>query len=71
VVSGLQDKYNFRRSSPSRRAQTTDMGITNQVRLTSTTDSGVRLTLSINTTRAPIQVILPKSTSALRECEIL
>ncbi len=72
VVSGLRDKYGLGSSSPSRRAQTTDIGITNQVRLSSTTDSGVRLTPFFNnTTRAPIQVTLPKSASALRECQIL
>jgi hypothetical protein len=72
VSSSMRQKYGFGSSSPSRRAQSTDVGITNQVRLPSTTDSGVRLTPSINnTTRAPIQVTLPKSASALRECETL
>lgn len=72
VSSNMRQKYGFGSSSPSRRAQTTDVGITNQVRLSSITDSAVRLTLSINnTTRAPIQVTLPKSASALRECETL
>jgi hypothetical protein len=70
--SALRQKYGFGSSSPSRRAQTTDLGITNQVRLSSATDSGIHLTLSINnTTRAPIQVTLPKSASAPRECETL
>jgi hypothetical protein len=41
----LRQKYNIGQSSPSRRAQTTDIGITNQVSLSSTTVSSVRLTL--------------------------
>jgi hypothetical protein len=69
VSSGLRAKYGFGSPSPSRRAQTTDIGITNQVRLSSTTVSGV---LFINnTTRVPIQVTLPNAASALRECQIL
>ncbi len=69
VSNNMKDKYGFGKSSPSRRAQTTDMGITNQVRLSSTTHTGVHLTPNI--TRAPIQVTLPKSASAIRECEAL
>jgi len=45
VSSGLREKYGFGLSSPSRRAQTTDIGITNQVCLAFTTVSGVRLIL--------------------------
>lgn len=45
VAGGLREKYNLASRSPSRRAQTTDVGITNQVRLSSTTGSRVRLTL--------------------------
>ena len=72
LSSGMRGKYGFESRSPSRRAQTTDVGITNQVRLSSTTDSSIRLTVVINnTTRGPIQVTLPKSASALRECESL
>lgn len=41
----LRQKYNYKQSSQSRRAQTTDIGITNQVRLSYTTDFSVRLTL--------------------------
>ena len=69
VASGLRYKYGFPQSSPSRRAQTTDIGITNQVHPSLTTDSGIRLTIC-NTTRARIQVTLPKSASAHRECEL-
>lgn len=72
VSNALRQKYGIGSSSPSRRAQTTDLGITNQVRLSSSTDSGIHLTPSIyNATRAPIRVTLPKSASAPRECEIL
>jgi hypothetical protein len=70
MSSNLRQKYGIGSSPPSRRAQTTDIGTTNQVRLPSTTDSGVPLTL-FDTTRAAIQVTLPKSASALRECETL
>jgi hypothetical protein len=44
VSSGLRDKYGMGSSSPERRAQTTDIGITNQVRSSSAIDSGIRLT---------------------------
>lgn len=70
VASNMRAKYNFAPSSPSRRAQTTDVGITNQVRFSSATDSRVQLTL-FNTTRAKIRVTSPKAPSALRECETL
>ncbi len=44
VSSGLRGKYGIGSSSSlSRRAQTTDIGITNQVRLSSTSDSGIRV----------------------------
>jgi cathepsin D len=66
VSDAIRQKYGISSSGPSRRAQTTDIGITNQVRLSFTTDSGVPLT-PFNTTRAPIQVTLLKSASALRE----
>jgi hypothetical protein len=50
LSSNLRGKYGIGSSSPSRRAQTTDIGITNQVRFSSTTDSGDPLTL-FNTTK--------------------
>jgi hypothetical protein len=65
AANALRAKYNMGQSSPQRRAQTSDIGITNQVCPSSATDSAIRLT----TTRARIQVTLPKSTSAHRECE--
>lgn len=40
VASNMRAKYNFAPSSPSRRAQTTDVGITNQVRFSSATFQG-------------------------------
>ena len=67
AASALRHKYGMEPSPHERRAQTTDIGITNQVCAPSTTDYGVRLTIC-NPTRARIQVTLPKSTSAHREC---
>lgn len=45
VASNMRAKYNIAPGSPSRRAQTTDMGLTNQVRLSSATDPRVQLTI--------------------------
>ena len=70
AASALRHKYGIDPSPHERRAQTTDIGITNQVCAPSTTDHGVRLTIC-NPTRARIQVTLHKSTSAHRECETL
>jgi aspartyl protease len=68
VSSGLRGKYRIGSSSSlSRRGQTTDIGITNQVRL-----FYIRLwysRLTCVTQRARIQATLPKLASALRECE--
>jgi hypothetical protein len=44
VSGGIRKKYGFESSSPERRAQTTDIGITNQVRPSSAIDCGIRLT---------------------------
>ena len=71
VSDALRQKYGMSSSSPSRRAQTTDIGITNQVRPFHNRLRCPSHSVYCNTKRAPIQVTLLKSASALREFEIL